>query len=116
MSADHRGWPGGASAPPPGPGGWPGATRPVPAGPGGWAAPGISAEAFLRSQGNRPARPVIHQAPPVRNVEPLAADTEDIYSAAELAELEEFDKEVDEDFEAEFGEDEDDEDLDEEEE
>ena len=75
MAAEHRGWPGAASAPPPGPGGWPAATRPVPAGSAGFAQ--------LRDlRGGLPAHDGSENAPgstgecpgAARAVEPLAAE------------------------------------------
>ena len=103
-SEGHRGWPSGGA--PPGPAGWPGAVGPQRAGAAGHTLPGISAEAYQRQSGMRvPPAP----APaPVVDISPLTDDMEeDLHSAAELAEAEEFDREVDAEFAEEFGEDED---------
>ena len=98
-----------AKSPPPGPGGWPGAVLPRPAGSAGYALPGISTADYLRMSGARmPPAPKV-KAPAPSGSASLSAEIEDLEEAGELAELEAFDKEVDEDFEAEFGgEDEDD--------
>lgn len=114
MSADHRGWPGAAKSPPPGPGGWPGAVLPRPAGSAGYALPGISTADYLRMTGARmPPAPEV-KAPEPHEAAPLSAEIEDLEEAAELAEMEAADRETDEAFDEEFNET-DDEDLDEEE-
>jgi len=104
-SEGHRGWPSGGA--PPGPAGWPGAGKPQPAGTAGHALPGISAEAYQRQSGMRvPPAPAV-KAPPAEGIPDLEDFEETMDEASELAEAEEFDREVDAEFAEEFGEDED---------